>query len=153
MLAGLPYFDDPMNESLELTRNSIRLEVLPQLARFNPQLVANLARMAEAVSSESAYLDREAAAVGVIHDQAAARVAVAAGSFVDGAIGAHHGREKLLGFSGPRIAAADADFLSGRRGRYVKPRSARELDHRVGLGIVHPTRAAIEQSIRMSRYR
>ena len=64
-LAGLPYFDDPMNESLELTRNAIRLEVLPQLARFNPQVVASLARLAENVRAESELIEREAAQVGV----------------------------------------------------------------------------------------
>ena len=31
---------------------------------------------------------------------------------VDGAVGAHQGGEKLLGFAGPRVAAADADFLT-----------------------------------------
>ena len=75
----------------------------------------------------------------------ASDVGLAAGGFVDGAVGAHHGGEKFLGFSGPRIAAADADFLADRRGRDVKPRGARELDHRVGVGIVHPPRAAIER--------
>jgi tRNA(Ile)-lysidine synthetase-like protein len=75
-LAGLEYFDDPMNEAPELTRNAIRLEVLPMLGRFNPRLVANLARMAETAGAESAFLDHQAGSVDVIHDERGGRVAV-----------------------------------------------------------------------------
>ena len=48
---------------------------------------------------------------------------------------------------GPRVAAADPDFLARRRRRDVQPRAARELDHRAGIGIVHPPRAAIERHL------
>ena len=86
MLAGLGFFDDPMNEAPELTRNSIRREVLPRLARFNPQLVASLARMAETVSSETEYLDRQAGALRVIHEEGEAKVALGAVTTVDPAL-------------------------------------------------------------------
>ncbi len=95
-LAGLPYFDDPMNESLELTRNAIRLEVLPQLARFNPQVVASLARLAENVRAESELIEREAAQVGVIHEPDAAKVAVGSLTTVDPAL-AHRVLSGLIG--------------------------------------------------------
>ncbi len=85
-LAGLPFSDDPMNEAPELTRNSIRREVLPGLARFNPQLVPSLARMAENVSSESEYLDRQAGELGVIHDERETRIAVGAVATIDRAL-------------------------------------------------------------------
>ncbi len=85
-LAGLAFLDDPMNEAPELTRNSIRLEVLPRLARFNPQLVTSLARMADTVSSETEYLDRQAGAFGVVHDEGMARVPVGAVTTVDRAL-------------------------------------------------------------------
>jgi tRNA(Ile)-lysidine synthetase-like protein len=75
-LAGLEYFDDPMNDAPELTRNAVRLEVLPMLGRFNPRLVASLARMAETVGVESAFLDRQAGSVDVMHDVHRGKVAV-----------------------------------------------------------------------------
>ena len=95
-LAGLPFFDDPMNESLELTRNAIRLEVLPQLARFNPQVVTSLARLAENVRAESELIEREAAQVGVTHEPYAAKVAVGSLTTVDPAL-AHRVLSGLIG--------------------------------------------------------
>lgn len=41
---GIPFGDDPTNDDRRLLRNAIRLEVLPILARFNPQAEAALAR-------------------------------------------------------------------------------------------------------------
>jgi hypothetical protein len=76
MLAGLEYLDDPMNEVPELTRNSVRRELLPVLGRYNPQLIAGLARMAEVVRAESAFLDRRAGAVEVVDDEHGGKVAV-----------------------------------------------------------------------------
>jgi len=66
---------------------------------------------------------------------------------VDGAVGAHKCCEKFFGFPGPCVAAADAYFLAQRHRRDVEPRIAPELDHRVGVGIVHPPRAAIERHV------
>jgi len=44
---GRPYRDDSSNEDLRFTRNRIRRELLPQLARdYNPQIVETLARLA-----------------------------------------------------------------------------------------------------------
>lgn len=42
----IPFRDDPTNEDRRLARNAIRLEVLPILARFNPQAEEALARAA-----------------------------------------------------------------------------------------------------------
>ena len=41
---GIPFRDDPTNDDRRLLRNVMRLEVLPILARFNPQAEAALAR-------------------------------------------------------------------------------------------------------------
>lgn len=41
---GISFRDDPTNDDRRLVRNAIRLEVLPILARFNPQAEAALAR-------------------------------------------------------------------------------------------------------------
>jgi hypothetical protein len=77
----------------------------------------------------------------------AGHIGLAARGVVDGAVGAHQGGEKFLGFAGPRVAAADPDFLARRRRRDIEPGAARQLDHRVGVGIVHPARAAIERHL------
>ncbi|HLF60181.1 MAG TPA: tRNA lysidine(34) synthetase TilS [Acidimicrobiia bacterium] len=78
LLAGLPFFDDPMNQEMGLARNVIRLGVLPELLRFNPQLIASLARMADAVRLDSETLDREAETVPIVFDEHRAQVACGA---------------------------------------------------------------------------
>ncbi len=66
-LAGLPFYDDPSNLDRSHRRNTLRLEVLPDLAaRFNPRLADSLARSAALVRSDEAYLQDEAAAVPVV---------------------------------------------------------------------------------------
>lgn len=57
-LAGLPFFDDPMNVDMALTRNRIRLEVLPLLRSLNPGVESALARTAAILSRDLSYLDR-----------------------------------------------------------------------------------------------
>ena len=84
-LAVLPYVDDPSNLDLELTRNAIRLKVLPDLARFNPSVVDSLARTASllrehlafielAVESIPAQVSREGAEIPIGHLIAVPRV-------------------------------------------------------------------------------
>ena len=80
-------------------------------------------------------------------DRGAGRVELAARGLVDGAVGAHQRRQKLLGLARARIAAADAHLLAGRRRQNVEPGAARQPDHRIGVGIVHPARAAIERHV------
>jgi tRNA(Ile)-lysidine synthetase-like protein len=66
-LASLPFFDDPSNLDLGFRRNSIRLEVIPDLsARFNPRLIEALARFAELVGADEAHLREEADKVPVL---------------------------------------------------------------------------------------
>ena len=86
VLADLPFFDDPMNQEMGLARNVIRLRVLPELLRFNPQLIANLARMADAVRLDTDTLDQEAGTVPVVFDEHRAQVAIGALSTVPSAI-------------------------------------------------------------------
>lgn len=57
-LAGLPFFDDPMNVDMALTRNRIRLEVLPLLRSMNPGVESALTRTATILARDLAYLDR-----------------------------------------------------------------------------------------------
>lgn len=56
-LAGLGFVADPMNHDISIRRNAIRLEVIPALRRYNPQLTEALARLAESMRIESGYLD------------------------------------------------------------------------------------------------
>ncbi|HLF43120.1 MAG TPA: tRNA lysidine(34) synthetase TilS [Acidimicrobiia bacterium] len=76
LLVGLPFFDDPMNQDMSLSRNLIRLRVVPELQRFNPQLMPSLARMADAVRIDSETLDREAENLPVMFDADRAQVAI-----------------------------------------------------------------------------
>jgi len=78
LLAGLPFFDDPMNQDMGLTRNVIRLRVIPDLVRFNPQLIASLARMADAVRADSDTLELDAGRVPIMFDEGRAQVAIGA---------------------------------------------------------------------------
>ncbi|HEX6302057.1 MAG TPA: tRNA lysidine(34) synthetase TilS [Acidimicrobiia bacterium] len=56
-LAGLPFIDDPMNADMSLTRNRIRLHILPLMRELNPQIDSALARTAEMLERDATYLD------------------------------------------------------------------------------------------------
>lgn len=60
-LAELPFVDDPMNEDLSLTRNRVRLQLLPIMRELNPQIDSALARTAAALERDREYLDGQAA--------------------------------------------------------------------------------------------
>lgn len=51
--------DDESNQSLEMTRNRIRLEVLPLLEKHNPAIRDSLIRLSRRASEELAYIDNE----------------------------------------------------------------------------------------------
>ena len=61
MLAQLPFVDDPMNQDLSLTRNRVRLEILPRLREINPQVVESLDRLSRVARAETELLDEMAA--------------------------------------------------------------------------------------------
>ncbi|MDE2484092.1 MAG: tRNA lysidine(34) synthetase TilS [candidate division NC10 bacterium] len=55
---GIPYVEDSSNQSLSYSRNRIRLELLPELAkRYNPRVVHALANAATILETEDALLD------------------------------------------------------------------------------------------------
>jgi tRNA(Ile)-lysidine synthase len=86
LLVGLPFFDDPMNQDMSLSRNLIRLRVVPELQSFNPRLMPSLARMADAVRFDSETLDREAGNLPVMFDEQRAQVAIGALTIVAQAV-------------------------------------------------------------------
>ncbi|MBO9997500.1 MAG: tRNA lysidine(34) synthetase TilS [Cyanobacteria bacterium SID2] len=58
---ALRVWDDPTNQALNYARNRIRLELLPYLRNhFNPNVETTLARTAELLRADVAYLEREA---------------------------------------------------------------------------------------------
>ncbi len=56
---GIPLWLDTTNEDRTYTRNRIRLDLLPLLRTFNPQVETTLAHTAEMLSAEVAYLEAE----------------------------------------------------------------------------------------------
>jgi len=55
---GIPYLEDSSNQSRYYQRNVLRLDVIPQLERFNPQLVSSLCRLADIAGEEEAWLQQ-----------------------------------------------------------------------------------------------
>lgn len=60
---GIGYCTDSSNAKLDYTRNRIRLEALPYLARYNPSIVEALNRLAELASADDSFLEEEAGRV------------------------------------------------------------------------------------------
>ncbi len=54
-----PWREDASNQDLAYTRNRIRLQLLPLLRTFNPQIAAQLARLAAISADEEAYWQGE----------------------------------------------------------------------------------------------
>jgi tRNA(Ile)-lysidine synthase len=56
----LTYAEDSSNRSRKYTRNRIRLDVMPALTAFNPQLAESLNRLADLMVEEDDFIDKEA---------------------------------------------------------------------------------------------
>lgn len=54
---GLSHVEDETNESLAFARNRLRKTVMPELEKIHPALRQNIARTAQIVRKENAYLD------------------------------------------------------------------------------------------------
>ncbi len=64
---GLPFVDDPTNTDRSLTRNLLRLDVLPELEqRLGPGVESSLARAAGLLAADDEELDRLASCVRVV---------------------------------------------------------------------------------------
>ncbi|MFQ5523610.1 MAG: tRNA lysidine(34) synthetase TilS [Acidimicrobiia bacterium] len=77
-LAGLPFAEDPMNKDPALTRNLVRLELLPALTRLNPQVAEAIHRMGKTLARDLECLERLAAATHVSVGEGWASVPVGA---------------------------------------------------------------------------
>lgn len=60
---GLDYCEDSSNEKREYTRNRVRLELIPMLESYNPNLIETLTRLADTTREEDAFLHAEATAL------------------------------------------------------------------------------------------
>ncbi|MDD9995700.1 MAG: tRNA lysidine(34) synthetase TilS, partial [Dehalococcoidia bacterium] len=54
---------DPSNSSLNADRNRVRLQLMPELSKFNPRVERALCRLATAATIDSSYLDTAAEAI------------------------------------------------------------------------------------------
>lgn len=54
----LQWIEDPSNQSRRFRRNAIRQEIIPRLAKIQPEAIANLARSAELLAQSQQLLDR-----------------------------------------------------------------------------------------------
>lgn len=54
----LKWIEDPSNQNTRYRRNAIRKDILPRLAKIQPEAIANLARSAELLAQSQKLLDR-----------------------------------------------------------------------------------------------
>jgi len=57
---GVPYAFDSSNAKRHYFRNAVRIDLMPVLEQYNPQVRSSLARLAELASAEHDYMEREA---------------------------------------------------------------------------------------------
>ena len=67
---GIAFREDTANLSLRFTRNRVRHELLPSLARYNPKIKEALVRLSKAAALEIDYLEEE---LGEVWDSVARR--------------------------------------------------------------------------------
>ena len=65
LVAGLPFLDDPMNLDPTIRRNAFRLQVLPDLRRFNPRLDDALARLATSAGRDWDHLEQASSKIEI----------------------------------------------------------------------------------------
>ncbi len=54
---SLPYVTDSTNLSTDYTRNKLRINIIPELKKINPSLIASIGRMSQSVALDDRYLD------------------------------------------------------------------------------------------------
>lgn len=57
----LPYIDDPTNEIGDNVRSGLRRDIMPALAKYNPNVINNMARSAQLLSDAEATVQAQAA--------------------------------------------------------------------------------------------
>lgn len=109
---GLPFVDDPENADLSIRRNRLRLETLPHLGEYNPQVIEAIERSARLIDADDAFLEALAAAVPVGRDEEAITVPAAALTTLAAPIATRVVRAMLRSAEGPYAGeAADVDAV------------------------------------------
>jgi tRNA(Ile)-lysidine synthase len=99
---GLPYVDDPTNESIEPRRNQLRHQVLPMLReRFNPEVTEALQRTAALAAADDELLESRAAAVPLTRTAQAVKVPAAALAMSPPAVASRIARRAIRLARGP----------------------------------------------------
>lgn len=75
-LAGLEFFDDPMNADLDLTRAFVRAKVMPLLGEMNPRIVDALSGVARSARCDVDFLDEMSQGVHLARHGDEAKVAI-----------------------------------------------------------------------------
>jgi len=57
---GVSWVEDSSNESIEFLRNKIRLDLIPELQNYNPQINETLAKTADILRAEDEFISHEA---------------------------------------------------------------------------------------------
>ena len=55
VLAGIEFVDDPMNQDVSLTRNSVRRRLMPILEEMNPHVVESLHRFSKSMATDQEF--------------------------------------------------------------------------------------------------
>lgn len=110
--AGLPFVDDPENADMSIRRNRLRLETLPHLSEYNPQVVESIGRSARLVEADDMFLEALAAEVPVRLDEEAVIVPAAVLRTLPTPVATRVVRAMLRAAGGPYAGeAADVDAV------------------------------------------
>ena len=105
---GLPYFDDPENETTDVRRNRLRTELIPHLELvYNPQLRATLLRSSAVLSADDAVLEAAATRVPVRADGEVVAVPASALAVVPAAVASRVARRAIRAMGGPHGGTHD----------------------------------------------
>lgn len=140
---GLPFVDDPDNADLSIRRNRLRLQTLPHLGDYNPQVVEAIGRSAHLMEVDDAFLEALAAAVPVRRDEEAVTVPAAVLTTLAAAVATRVVRAMLRAADGPYAGeAADVDAVMSVAATGVSASLSGDLlaVRERALVVIHPNR-------------
>lgn len=105
---GLPFFDDPENESTAVRRNRLRHQLIPQLeSDYNPQLRAALVQAGALAAADDAVLEDLAGTVPVLDDGEVIMIPAPLLTTVDVAVASRVVRRAIRLVRGPHAGSAE----------------------------------------------
>jgi tRNA(Ile)-lysidine synthase len=139
----LPFVDDPENADMSIRRNRLRLQTLPHLAEYNPQVIEAIGRSARLIDADDAYLEMLAAAVPIGRDEEAVTVPAAVLTTLAGPVATRVVRAMLRAADGPYAGeAADVDAVMSVAATGVSASLSGDLlaVRERALVVIHPNR-------------